>query len=147
MTAFTDFAENRIIDWLMRGQAAPALPANWSFGLLTAVPADDGTGLAEVAGGSYARASLARSLANFAGTQAAGSTIASSGATGVTSNNVDISFPSPTANWGTVVAIGIFDAGAGGNLWAYGALAVPKVIAAGDSPPRFPAGTFAFTLA
>jgi hypothetical protein len=144
MTALTDFAENRLIDWFFRGQAVPAIAGSWFFGLLTAATDDDGSPLTEVSGGSYARAAVPRSLANFAGTQAPASVVVSSGASGTTSNNVDINFPAPTADWGSVVAIGLFDAAVGGNMWIYGPLAAAKTVANGDAPPRFPAAAFSF---
>lgn len=146
MPAFTDFAENKLIDWLWRGQALPALPAAWYFGLLTAVPGDDAAGLAEVAGGSYARVAVVRSLGNFAGTQGVGTTAVSSGASATTSNNGLISFPAPTADWGTVRAIVLFDAAVGGNAWFAERLTEPRTIRAGDAPPSFLAGAFGFTL-
>lgn len=146
MTAYTDYAENKLIDWMFRGQAVPALPASWSFGLLVANTSDTGTPLTEVTGPGYARASVARSLANFAGTQAPASVVASNGVSGTTSNNNDVSFPAPTGDWGTVVAIGIFDAATAGNMWIYTPLNAPKVIANGDAPPRFPAAAFSFRV-
>src|SRR5439155_5029428 len=50
-------------------------------------------------GTGYARASLAATLANFAGTQAAGSNTASTGTNGKTSNNVAIAYGAPSAQW------------------------------------------------
>jgi hypothetical protein len=78
-------------------------------------------------------------LTNFAGTQAAGSTTASSGTGGTTSNNGAITFPAPTANWGSVVAFGIFDALSGGNLLFYANLTVAKTVNNGDAAPSFAA--------
>lgn len=149
MAGFTAFAQNRIVDWLMRGQAAPALAANWHVALFTAVGNDAGAGFTEVAGGGYARAPVARSLAAFSGTQGAGSVTASSGANlagADSTNNADLTFLQPTADWGQVVGFGLYDAAAGGNLWLFDTLAAPKTVQAGDSPPRFPAGTLGLTL-
>lgn len=146
MANLSDYLENQIIDWLFRGQAAPTLPTNLFIGLFTVSPADAGGGT-EVAGGSYARASVARSLANFAGTQGAGTTVASTGTGGVTSNNGTITFAAPTANWGSVVALGIFDATTGGNLLAWAPLTQAKTVNNGDAAPTFPAAALTFTLA
>ena len=146
MSNLSDFLENGIIDWLFRGQAAPTLPASLHVGLFTASPADAGGGT-EVTGGAYARVAVTRSLANFAGTQSAGSTTASSGTGGVTSNNSAITFPAPTANWGSVVALGIFDASSGGNLLAWAPLTQAKTVNNGDAAPSFPAAALTFTLA
>lgn len=146
MANLTDSFENSLIDWFFRGQAAPTLPANLHVGLFTVSPSDAGGGT-EVSGGAYARASVARSLANFAGTQAAGSTVASNGTGGQTSNNGTITFPAPTANWGSVVAFGIFDASTGGNLLIWGPITPAKTVNNGDAAPSFAAAGLTFTLA
>ena len=154
MAAMTDFLENKLIDWLLRAQAigitgasaaAGTGPTALFFGLFTAAPSDTGGGT-EVTGGSYARVSVSTSLANFAGTQSSGSTTASSGTGGTTSNNGTITFPAPTANWGTVTHFGVFDASSGGNLLIHGALTVSKTVNNGDAAPSFAAAAFTFQI-
>ena len=154
MTAFSDIAENKLIDWFFRAQAigitgataaAGTGPATLYVGLFTATPSDAGGGT-EVSGGSYARVSVTSSLANWAGTQGAGTTTASTGTTGTTSNNNAITFPSPTGNWGTITSIGIFDAVSGGNLLIWGPLTTSKTVNNGDAAPSFPAGTLQFQI-
>lgn len=146
MPAFTDFAENKLIDWLWRGQAMPVLPASWFFGLLAEVPGDSVGSLVEIVGGSYARVPVVRSLGNWAGTQGVGTTAVSAGTSASTSNNGLISFPAPTADWGLVRGIAIFDAAAAGNCWFADRLAEARTIRAGDAPPTFLPGAFGFTL-
>jgi len=147
MAAMSDFLENKLIDWLFRGQAigitgasaaAGSGPTNLYVALLTAAPSDAGGGT-EVTGGSYARVAVASSLANWAGTQAAASTTASTGTGGTTSNNNAITFPAPTANWGVVTHMAIYDASAAGNLIWFGALTTSKTINSGDAAPSFAA--------
>ena len=145
MSAATDYLENKIIDWLLRGQSFTP-PATVYVGLFTAAPSDSGGGT-EVSGGSYARVGVGSSLANWAGTQSAGSTTASSGTGGQTSNNGAITFPAPTANWGTVSHFGLFDASTAGNLLLQAALTDPKTINNGDPAPAFAIGTLTLTLA
>jgi hypothetical protein len=145
MAALSDYLENRLVDWLLRGQAFTP-PATVHVGLLTGAPSDSGGGT-EVAGGSYARASVASSLANWAGTQSAGSTVASTGTGGQTSNNGVITFPLPTANWGVVTHIGVYDAASGGNLLFHAPLTASKTVNDGDAAPSFAAGALTFTLA
>lgn len=141
---YTDHAENKLIDYLFRGQT-PSLPASWYVGLLKSSPGETGSTTSEVSGGSYARVAVSRALAKWAGTQGPGTTVASSGISAETSNNEDIVFPAPTAAWAAgadqVVALGIFDAASGGNMWIYSALNEPKTINAGDAAPRFHAAT------
>jgi hypothetical protein len=154
MAAFTDFAENKLIDWLFRAQAigitgataaAGTGPATLYVALFTANPTDTGGGT-EVTGGSYARVAVTSSLANWAGTQAAASTVASSGTGGTTSNNGTITYPAPTANWGTVTGVGIFDALTVGNLLIYSALTTSKTVNSGDAAPSFAAGALTFQI-
>jgi hypothetical protein len=143
MSALSNYAENKVIDALMRGQAFPTI-ANTYVGLLTAAPSDAGGGT-EVSGGSYARVTVASSLANWAGTQSAASTTASSGTGGTTSNNGSISFPTPSAGWGTVTHVGVYDASTAGNLLWYSALGVSKTINSGDTV-SFPAASLTFQI-
>ena len=137
MAAMSDYLENKLIDALFRGQAY-TMPATTYIGLLTAAPSDAGGGT-EVSGGSYARVAVTGSLANWAGTQAAASTTASTGTGGTTSNNAAITFPSPTANWGVATHIGIYDAASAGNLLFWSALTINKTVNNGDAAPSFAA--------
>lgn len=141
--ALTDFAENRIIDALFRAQSLGA-PATWWIALYTTACSDSAAGT-EVTGGSYARPSVTAALANFAGTQSAGSTTASSGTGGQTSNNATITFATPSASWGTVTHWGLVDASTGGNVWVCASLTTSKTINSGDSV-SFAAGALTVTL-
>jgi hypothetical protein len=145
MSAMSDYLENKLVDFLFRGQSYSP-PATLYFGLLTAAPSDSGGGT-EVSGGSYARVGVAASLANFSGTQAAASTTASSGTGGRTSNNGAITFPAPTANWGVCSHFGIYDASSGGNLMFHGALTASKTVNNGDPAPSIVADQAGITFA
>lgn len=83
------------------------VPATVYIALYTAAPTDAGGGT-EVTGGSYARASVTND----------GTTWDVTGKT--TTNIILITFPTATANWGTIVAMAIFDTSSAGNLlyWA-----------------------------
>lgn len=105
-----------------------------------------GTNLTEVTGGSYARASLAASLADFAGSQSAGSTTASTGTNGTTSNNVSITYAGPSANWGVIFGVVVYDASSSGNPWDWFPLTTPKTINNGDPAPSFTAGAMTFQI-
>ena len=127
--AFTDYAENKLVDYIFRGQAS-GIPATWYVALYTTCPTDSTAGT-EATGGSYARVSVAASLANFAGTQSAGSTAASSGTGATTSNNGAITFPTATGTWGTINCWGLTDASTAGNIWVYAAVTTPPTITSG----------------
>lgn len=141
--ALTDYAENKLIDALKRGQALGA-PASLHVGLDTVACTEAGGGT-EVSGGSYARVPVVSSLANWAGTQSAGSTVASSGTSGTTSNNGVITFATPSAGWGTVVSVRLWDASTAGNAWICTTLGLAKTINSGDTV-SFPAGSLTFQI-
>jgi len=139
----SDYLENKIIDLVLRGQAFTA-PANAYIALFTVSPSDSGGGT-EATGGSYARVAVSGALASWAGTQSAGSTTASTGTSGTTSNNAVITFPTPSAGWGTLVAFGIYDASTSGNLLIYGSLGTSKTINTGDTV-SFAIGTLSWQI-
>lgn len=142
--AMSDHWENKAIDLLFRGQTY-TVPTTHYYALATAAGSDSACGT-EVSGGSYARVAVTPSLTAYAGTQSAGSTTASTGTGGTTSNNATITFPAPTANWGTVVEYCVFDAGSGGNLLFRATLTASKTINNGDSAPSFAAGAATFQI-
>jgi hypothetical protein len=144
MAALTDYLENKLIVQIFRGQAY-AFPSTLYYGLLTAAPSDGSAGT-EVSGGGYARQGVACTLANFAGTQGAGTTTASTGSTGTTSNNVAVTFPAVSASWGTVGWYGIWDASTGGNLLMWGALSASKLINLGEAQQAFAPGAAPFQI-
>lgn len=142
--ALSDYLENKILDWLLRGQTFTP-PATVYVALLTAAPSDTGGGT-EVSGGSYARVAVTSALAGWAGTQAAASTTASSGTSGTTSNNAAITFPAPTSNWGVCTHMAVYDASTVGNLLFWAALTTSKTVNSGDAAPSFAAAALTFSL-
>lgn len=146
MSQMSNYLENKLVDWLLRGQSLPTI-SNLYIGLHTADPTDAGTG-AEVStsGTGYARQAIAASLNNFCGTQGTGTTTASSGTSGASSNNVAVNFSAATSGWGTVTHVGIWDASTGGNLLFYGSLTVSKTVTTGD-PFVFSINALTITLA
>lgn len=143
MAAMSNYLENKIIDWLLRGEAFTP-PTGLYVALYTTAPTDAGGGT-EVSGGGYSRTNLAPSLTNWSGTQGAASTTVSTGTSGTTSNNVAIDFLAPSASWGTVVAFGILDASTAGNLLFYGTLTASQTINSGDTV-RFPISTLSVQI-
>lgn len=144
MSNFTNYLENKLVDHIFRGQTFTA-PAALYVALFTAAPSEAGGGT-EVSGNGYARVAIANSLANWAGTQSAGSTTASSGTTGVTSNNAAINFPTPTSTgWGTVTHMALMDASTGGNMLFWGPLTTSRTVNASDFV-SFPIATLITTI-
>ncbi len=144
MANMSDYLENKLIDALFRGQTY-TFPATVYFALYTATPSDTGGGT-EVTGGSYARVAVACTLANFAGTQGAGTTVASTGTSGTTSNNGTITFAAPTANWGVITGLAVMDALTAGNELIWCPLATSKTINNGDAAPSFAAAAFTYQI-
>lgn len=130
--SLSDFLENELLDHVFGG-AAYSAPATLYVGLYTVAPTDAGGGT-EVTGGSYARVAVTANNTNFP---------AASG--GAIANGTAITFPTATASWGTVVALGIFDASTSGNLLAWADLAVNKTVASGDTA-SFAIGDLDITL-
>ncbi len=144
MSAMSTYLENKLIDFIFRGDHYAA-PANTYIGLFTTIPSDISSGI-EVSGGSYSRVEIASNLLNWCGTQDTNSVTKSSGISGTTSNNTPIIFPEPMANWGLIVGFGMFDEMVGGNLLLYGELLKYKTVNDGDDAPSFPAGSLSIHL-
>src|SRR5215207_9728491 len=112
-------------------------PTVLGIALFTVTPTDAGGGT-EVTGGSYARVDLPPLDANWTG---------ASSTDGATDNAVAITFPTPTANWGIVVAFGIFDATTSDNLLVWGPITPNKTVNNGDPAPSFAIGALDVTIA
>jgi hypothetical protein len=139
----SDFLENLIVDHLFRTRTW-AKPTALYMALYTAAPSDSGGGT-EVTGGSYSRINLPPLDTNWTATQG-GTSGNSSGSTGFTANALAITFPAPTANWGTITHFAILDASSGGNLWIWDALTASRTVLSGDPAPSFAIGQLQITV-
>jgi len=119
MTAFSDYLENELLDHTLKNLAFTS-PAAVYVALATASFADDNSGTANEI--STTGTAYARQAATFA---------AASG--GSASTSATITYPTATANWGTITHFGIYDASTAGNLLYHGALTASKVINNGDT--------------
>lgn len=135
MAGMTNYEENRLLDHIFRGTAY-AQEATHYIALFTSDPTDTGSQAGEVSGGSYARVAVTRGDAQWKGTHGS-STGVSSGTNGTILNAAAITFPAPTANWGTITHIGICDAASAGNMLYYSALQTSKTVNNGDDAPSF----------
>jgi len=130
MGSFSNYLENEILDHLF-GKMTYAPPTIY-VGLSTADPGDDGAGLAEPSGGSYARVATAAADWNAAGS-------------GSLDNANAIEFAEASASWGTITHFALFDAASSGHMLAHGALTTSKTVSSGDTA-SFAAGALDITL-
>lgn len=113
--SFSNYLEDAVLNHVFGSGSGTYTPASTLYvALFTSAPSDTGGGT-EVSGGGYARQT--------------GTFTTSSG---TASNDSAIEYPTATADYGTVVAMGIFDASTSGNLLAYGTLTVSKNVSSGD---------------
>lgn len=131
MSGKADFLENELLDHVL-SDAAYTAPGTIHVALYTATPSDSGGGT-EVSGGSYARAAVTNNATNWP-----------AASEGAKSNGTAIEFPQATADWGTVVAFGLFDAATGGNLLYWGPVTPNKAVNNGDTA-SFAAGDLDIT--
>lgn len=129
---WSDWLEQQVLNHAFRGVAWTA-PTTWYVALFTAAPSDTGGGT-EVTGGSYARVAI---------TSATGSWNAPSLA-GLIDNVGAVTFPTATANWGNVVAVGLMTASSGGNLGPY--VTISSTAVNSGSTASFAAGALDITL-
>lgn len=144
--ALDNYGENKIVDALLRGQAI-GTPASWYIALYTDTCTEGAAGTeVSTSGTAYGRQAVTAALANWAGTQSAGSTTASSGTGGTTSNNAAITWTQSTAAWGNVQSVGFTDASTAGNRWICINLTTPYNVTAAGITVSFPAGSLQFQI-
>ena len=134
MSDLSNEFENRVATWLFRPATSVTRPTTLWMALYTAViDAEAGTGT-EVSGGNYSRVQVTSAF----GAPSNGTLI----------NTASITFPVPSANWGTITHVGIRDASTAGNaVTIIKALSTPVTINGGDSPPGFNPGDIAISIA
>jgi hypothetical protein len=117
MAALSNYAENMVINLLLKGVNATA-PTQWYLALYTTNPtaADTGAEVSFSGGSAYVRKPL------VFGTPSGG----------LISTTSEVDFPVAGTNWGTISYCGIRDASTGGNLLFYGPMVTPRYISAGD---------------
>ena len=120
MAAKSTYLDNAVLNHVLRNTALTSPPAVFA-GLFTvaptagtpgSVPSTSGT---EVSGGSYARVAVTFGAPSI----------------DICTNTPTVVFPTATALWGTVVAVGIFDGSS--NLLYFGTLSLAKIVDNGDT--------------
>ena len=111
--AFSNYLAGEILDDVFSGNAYSP-PGTFYLALYTSAPTASG-GSTERSGNGYVR-----------------QTVAFTTTAQQSSNTAAVEFPTATADWGTIVAVGVFDASTSGNLLAFGNLTASKSIVSGD---------------
>jgi hypothetical protein len=124
--SLSNIFETTTLNWLFTATSVTR-PTAWYIALYTVAPTDGGGGT-EISGNAYVREAAAMSVTGDNAT-----------------NTGAIEWPTATGTWGTIVAVGVFDALSAGNLIAYGNLTVSKTITSGDVF-RIPAGDLDITM-
>ncbi len=130
----SDYMEGKLVA-LMQGTSFTA-PATLYVGLSTTACSDSSVGT-EVSGGSYARVAVTSNTTNWTGPVSGD---------GTATNGTAITFPAPTANWGTITSAFISDASTGGNMLICKSLTAAKNVNNGDAAPSFAIGGFTVTF-
>lgn len=118
--------ETTTLKWLLTTDAVTR-PTAWYLAVYTVAPGEGGGGT-ECSGTSYARQAVTMSVTGDTAT-----------------NTANVEYPVAGSSWGTLVAVGVFDASSGGTLIAYGNLQASKTIDTGDVF-RVPAGDIDVTM-
>lgn len=144
MSALCDYAENKIVDGLLRNQPV-TFPTTYYMALSTDVRSDDGAPV-EPSDTAYARVSVPAALTSFSGSQAVDSDTVSSGTSGTVANLIEIAWPTSTDAWGNVQSVWFMDAATAGNAWISFNLNTPVNVNMADFTVRFPVGQLTFQI-
>lgn len=126
--SFSDYLEDKLLKHVFTNTAYTS-PTTIYVALFTVAPSDTGGGT-ECTGGAYTRESAAFTV---------------SGTSTLATNSAAIEYDAATNSWGTIVAVGLFDASTSGNMLAWADLTTSKSIDTGDIL-RIPAGDLDITL-
>ena len=134
MSGFATYLENKVLDYVFGNTAfTPASPLY--IGLSSTNILDDGSGITEPSGGSYARVGVANNTNAWA--NASG---------GVKTNGTPIGFPTSTGSWGGVNYFFASDAPSGGNIYVKGSVSPAQTISTSQKL-TFQIGDMSITLA
>lgn len=125
----SDYLARAIVNHIFCGPSSPTpqspfpQPSGLYVALYTVAPLSSGGG-SEVVGGSYSRQQALFSPSSLIGESA---------------NVATVSFPTASADWGTLVAFSLFDAPTAGNMLCFNSLPASITILTGDRA-GFPPG-------
>ena len=120
---FTDYLNNKVLD-LVLGNSAFVSPSTLYIGL-SLNPSSKGGVINEPSPSTgYLRMGVANTLLNFP-----------QASNGSKTNVNTITFPTPTASWGTILAVFLADSANGGNILAMADLSSPRLVSLGSPGP------------
>lgn len=122
-----------LLDYVFNATAYSGPGTTLKFAAMRTLPGVNGAGGVELSGSGYARVSVTRNTTNFP---------ASTLGSGIITNGTAIQFPVPTASWGTIAGIAMYD-DAGTTF--LGAFALSQTIETGQQL-TIPAGTLTIQL-
>ena len=131
---FSTLSENNALNLIFGATAWPSKPATLYYALMTTLPTDAGGGV-EVSAAGYSRHAATVGSTYFEAAVSNGGNV---------TNKLAVSFGTATAAWGTVVGWAMYDAAAGGNLIAWGAL--PSYAVGVNFTPSYAVGAFVFNV-
>ena len=130
----TDHVNNQVLDCFFGGRAIAPL-AELHVGL-SLTRAYKGGYVVEPRGAGYARVAVANDLIHFP-----------PASLGRKSNASTITFPKPSAGWGSIVSVFVADAASGGNVLAMADLPSPHAVGPGDPAPTIAGDALFFSHA
>ncbi len=119
MSAASNYLENKILDHVLTASAFTQ-PSRY-IALFTQSPGESGSFTYEI---STSGTAYARQAVTFA-----------AAASGSSATNATVTFPTATANWGTITHVAVVDGDTegAGNVLFYGAVTTSKTIETGDT--------------
>lgn len=138
MAQASTWYRGQVLNQWFRAQSV-SIPSDLYLALHTEDPGADGSG-AEVSGGDYARVEIPSNTTNWS---------APSTGTGVEAitNLLTLTFPTPTADWGTITHWALWTASSGGEVVIFGELPTPRAVLLGDVAPIVPPSQLTLTAA
>lgn len=130
----TDYLNNKVMDCCFGGRPFESPPEVYVG--LSLTRAYKGGYVAEPVAGGYARVAVPNDLIHFP-----------AASLGRKSNARAITFPTPSAGWGSVISVFVADSAQGGNILAMADLPLPRTVATGDLPPTIAVDTLRFSHA
>jgi hypothetical protein len=126
----------QVLSFIFKTLATWTKPTTLYFNFYTVAPTEAGGGTLAT-GGSYAAVAVTPSNANFT------LTVNGSNGTSVITNASDLTFPAPTAAWGSVVSLGV---STNASLYVCHADFPARTINSGDAAPIIQASAFTWSI-